>query len=187
MAIAHFKMIADATDLPLILFQYPASTGLGYPFETMLQIFAEVPSVVAIKDWCNDPMLHERHIKTFQSLPRKVNVLSTHSSWLMASLSMRPAGLLSGAGSVIADLQVDLFNAMQRDDLAMARAINDRIYPLAQAFYRAPFLDMHNRMKECLVLLGRLDQAIVRPPLQKLEADEIAKLKQALVAADLEN
>jgi 4-hydroxy-tetrahydrodipicolinate synthase len=180
-------MIADATDLPLILFQYPASTGLGYPFETMLQIFAEVPSIVAIKDWCNDPMLHERHIKTFQSLPRKVNVLSTHSSWLMASLSMKPAGLLSGAGSVIADLQVELFNAMQRDDLALARAVNDRIYPLAQAFYRAPFLDMHNRMKECLVLLGRLDQAIVRPPLQKLEEDEISNLKQALVAAGLQN
>jgi 4-hydroxy-tetrahydrodipicolinate synthase len=179
-------MIADATDLPLILFQYPASTGLGYPFETMLQIFAEVPSIVAIKDWCNDPMLHERHIKTFQSLPRKVNVLSTHSSWLMASLSMKPAGLLSGAGSVIADLQVELFNAMQRDDLALARAVNDRIYPLAQAFYRAPFLDMHNRMKECLVLLGRLDQAIVRPPLQKLEEDEISNLKQALVAAGLQ-
>ncbi|MDG2490968.1 MAG: dihydrodipicolinate synthase family protein, partial [Alphaproteobacteria bacterium] len=187
MAIAHFKMIADATDLPLILFQYPASTGLGYPFETMLKIFSEVPSVVAIKDWCNDPMLHERHIKTFQSLPRKVNVLSTHSSWLMASLSMKPAGLLSGAGSVIADLQVALFNAMQRDDLAMARAVNDRIYPLAQAFYRTPFLDMHNRMKECLVLLGRLDQAIVRPPLQKLEADEIAQLKRALVAAGLQS
>ena len=187
MAIAHFKMIADATDLPLILFQYPASTGLGYPFETMLKIFAEVPSIVAIKDWCNDPMLHERHIKTFQSLPRKVNVLSTHSSWLMASLSMKPAGLLSGAGSVIADLQVELFNAMQRDDLALARAVNDRIYPLAQAFYRAPFLDMHNRMKECLVLLGRLDQAIVRPPLQKLEEDEISNLKQALVAAGLQN
>ena len=187
MAIAHFKTIADATDLPLILFQYPASTSLGYPFETMLQIFAEVPSIVAIKDWCNDPMLHERHIKTFQSLPRKVNVLSTHSSWLMASLSMKPAGLLSGAGSVIADLQVELFNAMQRDDLALARAVNDRIYPLAQAFYRAPFLDMHNRMKECLVLLGRLDQAIVRPPLQKLEEDEISNLKQALVAAGLQN
>ena len=153
----------------------------------MLQIFAEVPSIVAIKDWCNDPMLHERHIKTFQSLPRKVNVLSTHSSWLMASLSMKPAGLLSGAGSVIADLQVELFNAMQRDDLALARAVNDRIYPLAQAFYRAPFLDMHNRMKECLVLLGRLDQAVVRPPLQKLEEDEIARLQQALVAAGLQN
>jgi 4-hydroxy-tetrahydrodipicolinate synthase len=187
MALAHFKMIADATDLPLILFQYPAGTGLGYSVETMLRIFDEVPSVVAIKDWCNDPMLHERHIRTFQSLPRKVNVLSTHSSWLMASLSMKPAGLLSGAGSVIADLQVELFTAMQRDDLAAARAVNDRIFPLAQAFYSAPFLDMHNRMKECLVLLGRLDQAIVRPPLIKLEAAEIARLKGALIAAGLLN
>ena len=101
-------MIADATDLPLILFQYPAATGLGYPFATMLEIFESVPSIVAIKDWCNDAMLHEKHIRTFQSLPRKVNVLTTHSSWLMASLSMQPAGLLSGAGSVIADLQVAL-------------------------------------------------------------------------------
>jgi 4-hydroxy-tetrahydrodipicolinate synthase len=185
MAINHFKMIASATDLPLILFQYPASTGLGYPFETLLRIFEAVKNVVAIKDWCNDPMLHERHIRTFQSLPRKVNVLSTHSSWLMASLSMMPAGLLSGAGSVIADLQVELFTAMQRNDLAVARAINDRIYPLAQAFYRAPFLDMHNRMKECLVLLGRLEDAVVRPPLQKLAVTEIEHLKQALGEAGL--
>ena len=178
-------MIASATDLPLILFQYPADTGLGYPFETLLRIFDAVPSVVAIKDWCNDPMLHERHIRTFQSLPRRVNVLSTHSSWLMASLSMAPAGLLSGAGSVIADLQVELFNAMQRNDLVSARTINDRIYPLAQAFYRAPFLDMHNRMKECLVLLGRLEEAVVRPPLQKLEETEISFLEEALVDAGL--
>ena len=185
MAVNHFRMIASATDLPLILFQYPASTGLGYPFETMLRIFEEVPKIVAIKDWCNDPMLHERHIRTFQSLPRRVNVLSTHSSWLMASLSMKPAGLLSGAGSVIADLQVELFTAMQRNDLALARTVNDRIYPLAQAFYRAPFLDMHNRMKECLVLLGRLEEAVVRPPLQKLDETEISYLEEALVDAGL--
>ena len=98
---------------------------------------------------------------------------------------MAPAGLLSGAGSVIADLQVELFNAMQRNDLASARHINDRIYPLAQAFYRAPFLDMHNRMKECLVLLGRLEEAVVRPPLQKLEETEISFLEEALVDAGL--
>ena len=41
-------MIASATDLPLILFQYWLA-GLGYPFETLLRIFEAVPSVVAIK------------------------------------------------------------------------------------------------------------------------------------------
>ena len=185
MALRHFEMIAEATDLPLILFQYPQATGLGYPFATMQAIFDAVPSIVAIKDWCNDPMLHEKHIRTFQSRHRPVNVLTTHSSWLMASLSMGPAGLLSGAGSVIADLQVALFEAIQANDLAAARATNDRIYPLVQTFYRAPFLDMHNRMKVCLQLLGRIDTAFVRPPLMPLKSAEIEELKAALVASGL--
>ena len=185
MALRHFAMIAEATDLPLILFQYPQATGLGYPFATMQAIFDAVPSIVAIKDWSNDPMLHEKHIRNFQSRQRPVNVLTTHSSWLMASLSMGPAGLLSGAGSVIADLQVALFEAIQAHDLAAARAANDRIYPLAQAFYRAPFLDMHNRMKVCLQLLGRIDAAFVRPPLMPLTSAEIEELKAALVASGL--
>lgn len=186
MAIAHFKTIADATDLPIILFQYPMATNLGYPFETLLRLVDEVPSIVAIKDWCNDAMLHERHIRTLQGLPRPVAVLSTHSAWLMASLSMGAVGLLSGAGSVIADLQVALFQAIQRSDLAAAQAVNDRIYPLAQAFYSPPFLDMHNRMKECLVLLGRMPKAVVRPPLIKLSESEIDRLRAALAAAGLE-
>jgi len=183
MALAHFSAIAEASDLPLICFNYPAAGGLGYPFETLLRLFEAVPTIRAIKDWCNDPMLHERHIRSFQSLPRPVTVLTTHSAWLMASLTLGAGGLLSGAGSVIADLQVALFRAVQAGDLKRAQAINDRIYPLAQAFYAPPFLDMHNRMKECLVMLGRLEQAVVRPPLVKLPQAELDRLAAALQAA----
>lgn len=183
MALAHFKRIADATSLPLICFQYPIISGLGYPFDTLLRLFDAVPSIRALKDWSNDAMLHERHIRTFQNLPRPVNVLTTHSSWLMASLSMGANGLLSGAGSVIADLQVALFRAVKAGDLKLAQSINDRIFPLSQVFYAPPFLDMHNRMKECLVLLGRIGQAHVRPPLVKLTQAEIDGLQQALKQA----
>lgn len=185
MALAHFRRIADATDLPMICFQYPMGTGLGYPFETLLKLFDAVPGIRAIKDWSNDAMLHEKHIRTFQSLPRPVNVLTTHSSWLMASLTMGAGGLLSGAGSVIADLQVALFQAVKAGDLPLAQRVNDRIYPLAQAFYAPPFLDMHNRMKEALVLLGRLDKAVVRPPLVKLPEAEIARIGAALKEAGI--
>jgi 4-hydroxy-tetrahydrodipicolinate synthase len=185
MAIAHFRRIADACSLPLICFQYPMSGGLGYPFDTLLKLFDAVPSIKAIKDWSNDAMLHERHIRTFQNLPRPVNVLTTHSSWLMASLSMGANGLLSGAGSVVADLQVALFRAVKAGDLKLAQAINDRIYPLAQAFYTPPFLDMHNRMKECLVLLGRINEAHVRPPLMKISQVEIEGLRRALEQAGI--
>ena len=180
MVLEHFKRIADVTDLPLICFNYPSSGNLTYPFETLLKLFEIVPTIKAIKDWSNDPMLHEKHIKTFQNLSNPVNVLTTHSSWLMSSLVMGANGLLSGAGSVIANLQVLLFNAIKTKDLKKAQEINDKIFPLVQAFYSPPFLDMHNRMKETLVLLGLMDKAIVRPPLMKLSKIEINKLKYAI-------
>jgi 4-hydroxy-tetrahydrodipicolinate synthase len=185
MALEHYKRIAGATDLPIIAFQYPMAGGLGYTFDTLLKLFDAVPTIKAIKDWSNDAMLHEKHIRTFQSLPRPITVLTTHSSWLMASLTMGANGLLSGAGSVIADLQVALFRAVKAGDLKIAQAINDRIYPLAQAFYAPPFLDMHNRMKEALVMLGRVDKAVVRPPLMKISSEEQARIKAALKAGKI--
>lgn len=185
MAIAHYRRIADATDLPIIAFQYPMASHLGYTFDTLLSLFDAVPSIAAIKDWSNDAMLHEKHIRTFQTLPRPVNVLTTHSSWLMASLTLGCNGLLSGSGSVIADLQVALFRAVQAGDLKAAQAVNDRIHPLSQAFYAPPFLDMHNRMKEALVLLGRIDRAVVRPPLMKISDAEIARIRSALDQAGI--
>ncbi|MDC1134300.1 dihydrodipicolinate synthase family protein [Alphaproteobacteria bacterium] len=187
MALEHFKRIADSTDLPLICFNYPSAGNLSYPFETLLKLFEAVPTIKAIKDWSNDPMLHEKHIKTFQNLSNPVNVLTTHSSWLMSSLVMGANGLLSGAGSIMADFQVALFKAVQNKDLTLAQAINDKIFPLAQAFYSPPFLDMHNRMKEALVLLGKLENAVVRPPLMKLSNEEIQNIKSALIKSKMLN
>ncbi len=185
MALAHFSTIAAATSLKLICFNYSLAGGLGYPHETLLKLAEAVPQIRAIKDWSGDPALHERNIRVLQSLPRPVSVLTTHSAWLLSSLVLGCNGLLSGAGSVIAELQVALFEAVGANDLARARAINERIYPLAQAFYAPPFLDMHNRMKEVLALLGRLPAAVVRPPLVKLPAREIERLRQAIAAAGL--
>src|SRR5712691_7697576 len=185
MALAHFKRIADATDLPLIVFQYPLATGQGYPKDTLLKMCDEVPSIRAIKDWIGNVPHHEWHIRALQNLPRPVNVLTTHSSWLLSSLVLGCNGLLSGSGSVIADLQAQLFRAVQGNDLATARALNDRIYPLAQVFYAQPWVDMHNRMKEALVLMGKLPRAVVRPPLVKIERAEIERIRKALVEAKL--
>src|SRR5690242_6215266 len=185
MALAHFKRIADASDLPIIVFQYPLATGQGYPRDTLLKMCDQVPTIRAIKDWAGNVPQHEMHIRTLQSLPRPVNVLTTHSAWLFSSLVLGCNGLLSGSGSVIADLQAQLFRAVQGNDLAAAKRLNDRIYPTARVFYAEPWADMHNRMKEALVLLGRLPRAVVRPPLVKLARAEIERIREALIEAEL--
>lgn len=185
MVLGHFRHIAEATALPLIVFQYPLATGQGYRLELLSRLCDEVPSIAAIKDWCADAQLHERHVRTLQARARPVAVLSTHSAWLFSSLVLGCAGLLSGAGSVIAGLQADLLEACRADDLPRARAVHERIHPLSEAFYASPWVDMHNRMKHALVLLGKLPRATVRPPLMPLSAAEKTRVRQALVASGL--
>ena len=185
MALTHFKTISDATDLPLIVFQYPLATGQGYPMATLERLFDEVPTIRAIKDWTPQVAQHESQIRALQGRKRPINVLSTNSAWLLSSLVLGCNGLLSGSGSVIPDLQAELFHAVQRKNLAEAQRLNDRIYPLARAFYADPWADMHNRMKEALVLLGKLPRAVVRPPLVKISDAEIARIRDALVEAGL--
>jgi 4-hydroxy-tetrahydrodipicolinate synthase len=186
MVIAHFSRVADAAgDIPIIAFNYPLAINQGYTTEMIVKLGEAIPTVRAIKDWCNNPVQFERNVRVLQGLPRPIAVLSTHSAWLFSSLVLGCSGLLSGSGSVIAGLQADLFAAVQRNDLAEARRINERIYPLAEVFYAAPAVDMHNRMKEALVLLGKLECAAVRPPLVKIPADEIARIRAALVKAGL--
>jgi 4-hydroxy-tetrahydrodipicolinate synthase len=185
MAVEHFRRVADSADLPIIAFQYPLAGGQGYPLATLMKIIEAVPQVAAIKDWCANPQLHERQIRTLQSLDPPVSVLTTHSSWLMSSLALGCNGLLSGSGSVIADLQAKLFRAVRANELATASQINDRIWPTAEVFYSEPWVDMHNRMKEALVMMGKLPRAVVRPPLVKIPQAEIERIRAALIAAGL--
>src|SRR5256714_6887122 len=63
MALAHFKRIADASDLPIIVFQYPLATGQGYPRDTLLKMCEQVPTIRAINDWCGSVPQHEMHIR----------------------------------------------------------------------------------------------------------------------------
>jgi len=88
-------------------------------------------------------------------------------------------------GSVTAGLQVELFEACAKGDVEGARAINDRLDPLVRVFYAPPFVDMHNRMKEALAILGRIPAAHVRPPLTPVSDEERHRIRLALREAAL--
>lgn len=185
MVIDHFKRIANASELPLIAFQYASTSPQSYSLETLIELLDKVPQVRAIKDWISNPHTHNKHIELLQSREQPVNVLSTHSAWLLSSLVLGCNGLLSGSGSVIADLQSQLFQAVQKNDLSLAKKLHKRIAFTADVFYANPWVDMHNRMKEALVIMGKIPRAVVRPPLMKISESEILKIKIALKNAGL--
>jgi 4-hydroxy-tetrahydrodipicolinate synthase len=112
-------------------------------------------------------------------------MLSSYTMSLFASYVLGADGSISGMGSVTADLHVQLYSAVRRGDLETARRLNDRLDPLVRVFYAPPFVDMHNRMKEALALLGRIDKAVVRPPLKRIGETEREQIRQALVKSGL--
>ena len=164
MVIRHVSEVAAGADLPIIVFEYPPASGIGYAPETLARL-CEIPQVAGVKDWSNDIVAFERNLRAIRATGRPVAVLSSFTMSLMASFLLGADGAISGMGSVAADLQADLFDACRKGDLEEARRINDRLDPLVRVFYAPPFVDMHNRMKEALVLLGRIPAAHVRPPL----------------------
>jgi 4-hydroxy-tetrahydrodipicolinate synthase len=183
MVIRHYSEVAGV-GLPIVAFEYPPACGIGYAPETLARL-AEIPQVVAIKDWSNDIVAFEANLRALRATGRPVAMLSSFTMSLMATFLLGADGAISGMGSVTADLQAELFAACQKGDLDEARRINDRLEPLVRVFYAPPFVDMHNRMKEALVLLGRIPAAHVRPPLTPIPATEREAIRQALKAAGL--
>jgi 4-hydroxy-tetrahydrodipicolinate synthase len=180
----RFAEIADATDLPLVVFAYPAWTGMQYDEETLARI-CEIPSVVAVKDWTLDIVVYERNLRIVRSQSHHVAMLTSFSTQLLPTLAVGADGILSGHGSVIAGLQAQLFELVGRSDLPAARALHERIQLLTRAVYRSPLADMYTRMKEQLVMLNRLRTPVTRPPLPPLADAERASLRSALVDAGL--
>ena len=184
MVLRHFSMLADAVDVPLIVFEYPPASGIGYSPETLAEL-CKIPSVAGVKDWSNDIVAYEKNLRALRGSGRPVAMLSSFTMSLMATFLLGADGCISGMGSVVADLQAALLAAVKAGDLAEAHAINERLGPLVAVFYAPPFVDMHNRMKEALVILGRIPVAHVRPPLTPVSEDERDRIRLALRAAGL--
>jgi len=184
MVLRHFQTLADAVDLPLIVFEYPLASGIGYSPETLAEL-CKIPTVAGVKEWSNDIVSYEKNLRALRGAGRPVAMLSAFTMSLMASFMIGADGCISGMGSVTADLQASLLAAVQAGRLDEARAINDRLAPLVQVFYAPPFVDMHNRMKEALAILGRIETAHVRPPLTPVSDDERHRIRLALRAAGL--
>ncbi len=184
MVIVHFETIAEATSLPLIVFEYPPVSGIGYKPETLARL-AQIENVAGVKDWSNDIVSFEQNLRALRATGRPVAMLSSFTMSLFSTYVLGADGSISGMGSVTADLHAQMFAAVQDGDIDAAREYNDQLEPLVRAFYAPPFVDMHNRMKEALVLLGRIDKAVVRPPLQRIPEAERESIRQALIRAHL--
>ncbi len=173
------ERIAKGAEIAICLFQFPAASGLGYSTETLVEL-ASLPEVVAVKEGSGSPLAYENNVTALAQVDPPVPVLTSNNEWWLADLAFGGDGILSGSGPVMIEEQVSLWRAMKNCDLASARQIQDRIRPLIRTFYKHPDLEMHNRMKNALVMMGQLKCAAVRPPLLPLDQSELNDIRSSL-------
>src|SRR5207237_8483684 len=123
MVLRHFSEIAGRADLPIIVFEYPPASGIGYAPETLARL-CEIPQVAGVKDWSNEIVAFERNLRAIRATGRPVAVLSAFTMSLMASFLLGAAGAIAGMGSVAADLQAELFDARAKGGPGRAGPLN---------------------------------------------------------------
>ena len=177
-----FEALAEAVDLPLIVFRYGVRTGLMYSVDVLLKIAEKVPSVVAIKD---SSFEYESAWVAFQSFPRKINFLVAHGSLFLIRFATSD-GAVSSFANVVPEYITKLFELAHSGQMAEATKLFTKIKPVSDAIYhKVPPMQHWVVEKETLVARGRFPRAVVRPPFQPLAREHIEGIREVVQAAGL--
>jgi 4-hydroxy-tetrahydrodipicolinate synthase len=181
----YHAAIAEAVDLPLILFQLQPKLG-GVLYETdVLHRLISIPSAVAIKEASFDALRFMQVKADLETASRPITLLTGNDNFIYESFVLGAEGALLGFSTLGTREQVAMYAAQQRGDTATARALGLRLQTLANVVFAPPVTDYRSRTKEALVMLGVLECADVRPPLLPIGAEERANLRAALRQAGL--
>ena len=176
--LTHFRMVADATDLPVILYDIPGRSGVPIRYETILRL-AKHPNILAIKDAKGD----------FSEVSRVLNqtdlmYFSGDDANVLPHLAIGATGLIGVTANIAAAPYRTLMDAVNRGDLAAAQAEHRKLEPLV----RAVMTHVPGTVAAKYILhgLGRIGSPRVRLPLVGPEEWEAAIIEDELsLVADI--
>lgn len=181
----YHAAIAEAVDLPLILFQLqPALGGVLYTTEVLHKLIT-IPSVSAIKEASFDTMRFLQVKAALQSASRPITLLTGNDNFICESFLLGAEGALLGFSTIGTREQVQMLEAVRRGDIVEARELGSRLQPLADVIFAPPVTDYRARTKEALRMLGILSNTTVRPPLLPISEAECETIRAALHKARL--
>ncbi|MDJ0394810.1 4-hydroxy-tetrahydrodipicolinate synthase [Rhodococcus sp. G-MC3] len=128
--IAHCTAVADATDLPVMLYDVPARTGIAMEASTLIEL-ASHPLILAVKDAKGD-LFEAMSVMSATSLAYYCGIDELNLPYL----AIGAIGLVSVVGNVVAERNSRLIRAVREGDLAAARSIQNSLLPFTDAVMR---------------------------------------------------
>jgi len=181
--VAHFKAIADATPLPIVLYNIPGRTGVNIETATVAKL-AQLPTIVGVKEASGSL---SQMCDVLRSVPPEFLVLSGDDALTLPLMAVGGRGVISVVSNQIPKEMSQMVEAAERNDFAAARAIHNRIIGLMQI----NFVEANpGPVKYGMAVMGVLEETYRLPmvspkPESKAKIDAVLKelglLKAALV------
>ncbi len=173
--VAHFTAIAEASELPIILYNVPGRTGSNMEARTTLAL-AEVPNVIGIKEASGNiaqigDVLRDR--------PEHFSVLSGDDALTLPVMAAGGDGLISVTSNVTPRLMAQLVELLASGDLAAARSLHERLLP----WMRAAFVDSNPIPAKAALAMMRKMENVLRLPLVPLAEAQAGVVREAIAAA----
>lgn len=152
----HFKAIAEAVDLPVILYNVPGRTVADMSNETILRL-ADIPNIVGVKDATGNI---GRGYDLLRLAPKSFAVYSGDDPTAMALMLAGGAGNISVTANVAPRAMAELCKAAMAGDIATAVALNNKVFPLHQKLFIEP---NPVPVKWALAAMGKMPSGIRLP------------------------
>jgi 4-hydroxy-tetrahydrodipicolinate synthase len=175
--VAHFEHIADATELPIIVYNIPSRTGTRIEHETMLRI-AEKPNIVAVKDSTGD---FKAISNLISEAPDGFEIYSGDDWATFGYVCLGAVGVVSVASHLVGSQIRQMIDLIETGDVPAARKLHEDLSPLFNALF---VTSNPIPVKAALDMLGR-PAGPPRLPLVPATADERDRVRKALEDAGL--
>lgn len=173
--VAHYRAIADAVDLPIVVYNVPGRTGSNIEAKTTLEM-AGIRNIAAVKEASGNL---SQIAEILRGRPTGFSVLSGDDEMTLPVMALGGDGIVSVVSNATPRLMADLCRAMVKCDVAGAREIHFRLLP----WMRAAFIESNPMpVKAGLAMMGRI-QNVLRLPLVPLESTNTQAVRAALVLA----
>lgn len=168
----HFKAVAEAVDIPIIVYNVPGRTAVNLLPETVIEL-SKIENIVGVKEASGSL---DQATEIILNVDDNFSVLSGEDSLSFPLFCIGAKGVISVATNIVPDMMANMWDAFERGDIKTARDTHLKLFPLFKAIF---FETNPIPVKKAAYLMGLAEDEI-RLPLVKLSEQNEVKLRKVL-------
>lgn len=170
----HFKTIADATKLPVIVYNVPGRTGTNILPETVLRLAKDCKNIVAIKEAAGNVT---QVAELYSIMPKDFTIYSGDDGLILPFMSVGATGLISVLSNLGGSLLQEVMQAYENGEVVKAKDLNVKMLEQAKAMF---IVSNPIPVKEAVTMVTPIDAGPLRLPLYKMDETTKAKMVKTL-------